>query len=120
MKTDPMTELYGRPISVYTEDDALEDGVFVEASPDTHPGWLFTRAVFDAIMALPELQGEPIYGLTYKQRVVPLLMDVAMIARKHPHDNLYTGKELHGNLTGKQLWFALNERGITIMFPEDY
>jgi hypothetical protein len=85
-----------------------------------HDGWLFTRAVFDAIMALPELQGEPAYGLTYRQRVVPLLMDVAMIFRQHPHDPLYTGRGLDGNLTGKRLWFGLNERGLTIMFPEDY
>lgn len=107
-------------VYTYTTDQAIDDGMLVEASPDTHPGWLFTRAVFDAIMALPELRGEPIYGLTYKQRVVPLLMDVAMIGRKHPNDNLYTGKELDGNLTGRRLWFGRNERGITVMFPEDY
>ncbi len=108
-------------ISTYTAEQAVDDGMLVVASPDTHKGWLFTRRVFDAIMALPELQGEPVHGLTYKRRVVPLLMDVVLVARKYPTESLYTGNELDGNLTGKRLWFAFNDLGgITVMFPEDY
>ncbi|MGB2985559.1 MAG: hypothetical protein WBE26_06720 [Phycisphaerae bacterium] len=105
----------------YTAEQAIKDGVVVPASPDTHPNWLFTRAVFEAITKLPELKGEPVYGLTYRQRVVPLLQDVAMIASKHAGDHIYAGDELYGNLTGRTLWFAMNDLGgITIMFPEDY
>lgn len=119
--TTTIKDIFGEPISIYTAEQAIEDGMLVEASPDTHKGWLFTAAVFEAITALPDLQGEPVYGLTYKQRVIPLLMDVAMIARQNPNENLYCGDALDGNLTGKPLWFGLNDvGGITVMFPEDY
>ena len=110
-------------VFTYTATEAIDDGVFVEASPKTHPQWLLTRAVFEAIMALPELKDEKPYSLKYQQRVVPLLMDVAMVCRtpEAQNDSLYTGDQLDGNLTGKKLWFALNEiDGITIMFPSDY
>ena len=106
----------------YTAADAIEDGTLVEASPTTHPNWLFTRAVFDDIMGLAELEGQEPYSLRYRQRVVPLLMDVELVLSRpeNANDRLYTGNQLDGNLTGRQLWFAMNEiGGITIMFPED-
>ena len=118
---DQLTEIFGEPISSYTAEQAEEDGVLVKASPETHPGWMFTRAVFEAIMARPEMKGEPAYGMSYKQRVVPLLLDVQMICRKHAGDHMYAGTELDGNLTGQRLWFAVNDcGGITVMFPDDY
>ena len=52
--------------------------------------------------------------------MIPLLQDALMICKAKPNDHLWT-KGLEGNVTGKDVWIALNERGgITLMFPEDY
>ena len=114
---------FGEPIFTYTARQAIEDGLLVEASPETHPNWLFSRAVFDAIMSLPELKDEEPHSLKYRQRVIPLLMDVQMVCGtpEAKNDSLYTGDQLDGNLTRQKLWFAINDiGGITIMFPSDY
>ena len=116
-------------ISTYTSVQGIEDGIFVEASPETHRGVLLTRAVFDRIIEAEGWSWVPVEGeadklsctpLEYRQRVVPLLMDAAMIIKGRPDDHLWT-EGLEGNLTGKTLWIARNDvGGFTIMFPEDY
>lgn len=116
--------VFDEPISSYSASEALEDGLFVEASPETHPGALFTRSVYDRIIEREgwtweddELSCTP---LEYRQRVVPLLMDAAMIIQGRPDDHLWT-EGLEGNLTGSTLGIARNDLGgFTIMFPEDY
>ena len=116
----PLAEMYGEPISTYTANEAVEDGLLVEASPDTHPGWLLTRAVYERILEVEGFTDEDYPGLGWKQRVVPLLMDAGLIVRRRPDDHLWT-MGLEGNLTGKTLWIGLNELGgLTLMFPEDY
>ncbi len=85
---------------------------------------MFTRAVYDRIIEREgwswedgELSCTP---LEYRQRVVPLLMDAAMVIQGRPDDHLWT-EGLEGNLTGSTLWIARNDLGgFTIMFPEDY
>ncbi len=110
-----MTEFYGEPISVYTDEQAIEDGQLVMVDETLFPGCLFTQAVMTVIMDKVE-KGQR----TYLQIVAPLMQDVMMIARKHPTEPEYTGNELDGNVTGKTLWFGMNQSGgITVMFPED-
>ena len=122
---------FGEPISAYTSRQAVDDGQLVEASRETHPNVLLTRAVFDRIVEregwtwVPATDGTSRLSCTpleYRQRVVPLLMDAAMIVTgcRDPEEYLWT-KGLEGNLTGKSLWIARNDLGgFTIMFPEDY
>ena len=113
------------PISTYTVDQAIEDGILVEAAPDQFgPKVLVTRAVFDAVWPAElldqEIDVDPKDGLTYLQKMIPLLQDALMICRANPNDHLWTNG-LEGNVTGRDVWIALNERGgITLMFPEDY
>jgi hypothetical protein len=117
--------MFGEPISVYTSDDAIEDGCLVPASPSTHPNWLLTRAVYERIVEVEGFKDDGTdpdnapYSLRWRQRVIPLLVDAALIASKRK-DHLWT-EGLEGNLTGKMLWIAANDQGgLTIMFPEDY
>ncbi len=106
--------------------------MLVEASPETHPNVLVTRAVYDRIVEVegwtwvPAADGDgeelSCTPTGYRQRVVPLLMDAAMIVTgcTDPEEYLWT-EGLEGNLTGKDLWIARNDAGgFTIMFPEDY
>ncbi|UCC28723.1 MAG: hypothetical protein JSU86_11030 [Phycisphaerales bacterium] len=113
-------DFWGEPISTYTASQAIEDGLFVEASPDTHANCLLTRPVFERILEVEGFTEDDVGGLRYRQRVVPLLMDAALIVQADPDEWLYT-KGLQGDLTSKTLWIARNELGgLTIMFPEDY
>ena len=134
-----MIETFGEPISMYTSDQAVDDGMLVEAAPDQFgTSLLVTRAVFDAVWP-PELvldalePGEPDTsrqprhedGRTYLQRMIPLLQDAAMIAQAHAKRHPRWGGEiitkgLEGNVTGQEVWIARNDRGgLTLMFPSD-
>ncbi len=106
-------------ISSYTSEQAIDDGVLVEAFPKQFPKLLLTNAVFTTIE-------EKIEGTqrTLEQAIIPLFQDAVMLFRaaqkKDPNEYLVT-KGLEGNVTGKDLWVAMNEYGgLTIMFPEDY
>jgi hypothetical protein len=114
---------FGEPISVYTSRQAIEDGILIEPSRETHPNCLMTCAVYEHIRRreeIPEDRSDEATALRWKQRVVPLLMDALMIIRANPDDYLWTNG-LDGNLTGRELWIALNDiGGFTLMFPEDY
>ena len=131
-----LTEIFGEPISVYTTDQAVDDGMLVEAAPDQFgPSLLVTRAVFDAVwppeLVLdadePDTGREPRHddGRTYLQRMIPFLQDAAMIAQVHVKRHPRWGGEiitkgLEGNVTGQDVWIARNDRGgLTLMFPSD-
>lgn len=112
-------------ISSYTTEQAIEDGVLVHLYPDKYPYLLLTAAVHTAIKE----KIEPIQlgrGMkrTLDQAVIPLMMDAARIVQRSIAadglaESLWT-KGLEGNVTGKELWMALNDLGgLTIMFPED-
>ena len=109
-----LTEFFGEPISVYTAEQAIDDGILVDASFDGRfPGCLFTRGVFEAIEAVND-------DRTLAQRAIPLLMDAAMIVKRKPDDRLWTDG-LFGNVTGRDVWIARNELGgLTLMFPDEY
>jgi len=120
-----MTEMYGEPISTYTDQDGIDDGMLVEVDKDRFPGCLFTIAVYDKIMEkvgyLVRRDGIDT-AQAYLQVAIPLMMDVVMVSRdpRNRGETLYTGNDLEGNVTGKTLWFAANQSGgITVMFPED-
>ena len=119
------------PISTYTSDQAVDDGMLVEAAPKQFgPAVLFTRAVFDAVY--PGSEDDPRdnpldeHGRNYLQRAIPLIQDALLICKARPKhadgspEHLWT-KGLEGNVTGREVWIGKNERGgITLMFPEDY
>ena len=121
-----MAEVFGNPVSVYTESQAIEDGMLVVVDQDRFPGCLFTAAVHAAIMEkVGYLSRRDGIGeaQAYLQVAMPLMMDVVATAKKPANrtESLYTGNELDGNVTGKTLWFGMNQGGgITVMFPEDY
>ena len=100
-------------ISTYTEEQGIEDGMFVQPFPDKFPGALFTSAVHEAIEALDN-------GQTYEQRAIPLLMDAVTIVNSDRREHLFT-TQLEGNVTGQTLWIGRNGmNGFTIMLPSDY
>ena len=109
-----MTEYFGEPISTYSIENAIEDGVLVRVG-DQFPNCLFTSAVMVKI-AEEVAKGRR----TYEQVAFPLMMDVINVGKANAGESKYTGDDLDGNVTGETLWFAMNElNGITVMFPSD-
>lgn len=114
---------FGDPISVYTDEQAIEDGCLVAVDEKRFPNCLFTQAVHATIMekvGYLSRRDKITQEQAYLQVAMPLMMDVVMVAEQNPGESLYTGDDLNGNVTGKTLWFAMNGLGgITVMFPED-
>ena len=106
---NPLEELFGEPISVYTDQQALDDGVLV-AVPAEGGVNRVTRAVFDHFT---RPIGVPRHGVT---DITPLQEAIRAIRALEPNDGWRTG-----DFQGKRLWLIPNEvRGLTLMFPEDY
>jgi len=134
-----MNEVFGEPISVYTSDQAVEDGVLVEAWPERWPKLLLTRSLYEALREVgyervPDARAEDLEVLAFNQVATPFVMDVLMILKARFDKNPGEEKEesrwflgggetkgpMEGNATGKEVWVARNDvGGITIMFPED-
>ncbi|MCH8978022.1 MAG: hypothetical protein IH945_02110 [Armatimonadetes bacterium] len=101
------------PISVYTSEQAIEDGFLVRPFPKRFPWLLLTASVHDAIESHDDRR-------TYEEKAVPLMMDAAAIAKADPAGSPWLGG-MAGNVTGGPVWIALNEHGgLTLMRPEDY
>ena len=101
-----LEEMFGEPISVYTDAEAVEDGFLVSF---TGPAGLnrITRAVFDHFTR----QMGP--GVT---DVTPLTSAIEAMLKITPDDGWRVG-----TYEGKKLWLIPNEvGGLTLMFPEDY
>jgi hypothetical protein len=106
---NPRDDLFGEPISVYTDAHALEDGVLVPVRGEGEVNRV-TRAVFD-YCAKPT--GDPGLG---EFDLSLLLAAITAILAIMPEDGwrIDTHK-------GKTLWLIPNEiGGLTLMFPEDY
>jgi hypothetical protein len=102
----PEDDFFGEPISVYTDKQALEDGLLV-AFPGPGRVNRITRAVFD------HFTREMGPGVT---DVTPLTGAIRAILELAPNDGWRTG-----TYQGKSLWLIPNEiGGLTLMFPEDY
>jgi hypothetical protein len=102
-------ELFGAPIVVYTDEEAVADGVLVPITADGDVNRI-TRAVFDRF-AKPI--GDPracVFDVT------PLMDVIRALLAVEPDRGWRTG-----TYHGWELWLIPNEvGGLTLMFPEDY
>ena len=105
---DDLSDLFGEPIIVYTDRQALEDGVLVSV-----PGGSVnrvTRAVFDYFV---KYIGDPRHKV---MDITPLMEAIRFMLTLPRVDDWRTG-----DYQGKRLWLIPNEvGGLTLMFPEDY
>ncbi len=115
-----VSELFGEPISTYTDEDALDDGLlvdvrglglgFIHGTPINR----VTRAVFDAytgVMGATKLTG-------VVTNVTDLIRTVGATLGGAKADGDWMVGTTHD---GRELWFVPNEvNGYTVMFPEDY
>ena len=109
--SDQMDEFFGEPISTYTDQQALADGVLVAVPGDGGVNRV-TRAVFDHFAE--SLGTSPITGPV--ANITPLTDAIRAMLQIESNDGWRTG--VH---QGKELWLIPNEvGGLTLMLPEDY
>ena len=108
---NPPDDFFGEPISVYTDAQALDDGVLVAVPGDGGVNRA-TRAVFDHFTE--SLGTSPITGTV--TNIGPLMDGIRAMLRIEPDDGWRVGE-----YQGRELWLIPNELGgLTLMFPEDY
>ena len=106
---DECESCFGEPISVYTNSQAVEDGILVPVTGE--PGTnRVTRAVLDQFT---KSIGDKSLRIT---DITALMAAIRFMHRLTP-DNGWRA----GIYQGKKLWLIPNEvGGLTLMFPEDY
>ncbi len=106
---DECESCFGEPISVYTDSQAVEDGVLVPVTGDGGVNRV-TRAVFDQFTKSIGNKSLKITDIT------ALMAAIRFMHRLTPDNGWRTGI-----YQSKKLWLIPNEvGGLTLMFPEDY
>ena len=104
MKTPSLTEVYGEPISVYTTQQAIDDGMLVkvgEISKNKLPV-IFTSNLFEEVK-------------DHYQEIIQ--KGLAMLNQPKSEDDGYYKLRV---ITKNQIWVIANSEGVTFMKPEDY
>ena len=109
MSNDP-EDFFGPPISVYTDAQAVEDGVLVPVTGDGLVNRV-TRAVFDHFVTPIGDARHGVFNITPLTNIIR-----AMLKLEPDADGWRTGTHQE-----KELWLIPNEiGGLTLMFPDDY
>ena len=112
MDNDDLTKMFGEPISVYTEDQAIEDGVLIHPYPERWPWLLITCGVNSAC-------DQEDKGRTYDQCLVPLLMDCILMAQAAQRSKTKPPLVLKHTIAGT-VWIEPNGKGgMTVLKPEE-
>lgn len=110
-----LEEIFGEPISVYTDEQAIEDGVLIHRWPEKWPWLLLTNSVDVDAAAIAETRGVKLDAV-----LVPLAMDAVMEVRRvmksNPRCDLV---ELEHTAVGTVYVRPNSKGGLTIMKPED-
>ena len=104
MKTSSLTEVYGEPISVYTTQQAIDDGMLVkvgELSTNKLPV-IFTSNLFEEVK-------------DHYQEIIQ--KGLSMLNQPNEEDDEYYKLRV---ITKNQIWVIANAEGVTFMKPEDY
>ena len=104
------------PISVYSTEQAIEDGYLIHPYPERWPCLLITSGVWESVVE--EIRkGQR----NYDQVLVPLLMDCIMqvqkLMRKHPEGVSFA--KLKHTVAGTVHIKPNDKGGMTVMLPEE-
>ena len=115
MTHDVLAEMFGEPIHVYTDEQAIEDGILHHQWPTRWPWLLITNTV---LREAEIVAGDREDVLDHV--LVPLAMDAIMATQKqHKINPRVDLVELEHTALGT-VWIRPNSKGgLTIMKPED-
>ncbi len=104
MNQPSLVEIYGEPISVYTKEQAIEDGILVKVGylSNLKLPVLFTTNLFNEV--------KDHYNNIIKK-------GLEMLNQKDPEDSEHSRMRI---VEKGQIWVIANSEGVTFMKPEDY
>jgi len=118
-----LEDLFGEPISVYTDADALEDGFIVDLGQlvrvrfQGFPVNRMTRRVYDALAPFVEAQAAAFDG-NFDRALASILQTKCRFAKSSPDNTGEVGDIVR---IPPDLWLVRNESGgWTAMYPSDY
>ncbi|MCX6803776.1 MAG: hypothetical protein NTY48_04375 [Candidatus Diapherotrites archaeon] len=101
---NPLIEMYGEPISVYTLEQALEDGILVKVGElsNLKIPVVFTANLFNEVK-------------DHYNDIVKKGLD--LLNQKDSEDSEYSRMRI---VEADSIWVIANSEGVTFMKPEDY
>ena len=113
---DFLSDFFGEPISVYTEEQAIEDGILHHLWKEQWPWLLVTDTVYVLAEQVAFTRGD----VPIETVLTPLAMDAIMETQRQMRINPRTDLvELEHTAVGT-VWIRPNGKGgMTIMKPED-
>ncbi|MEI7961120.1 MAG: hypothetical protein WCI04_02180 [archaeon] len=104
MNPPSLEEVYGKPISVYTLEQALEDGILVKVGElsNLKIPLVFTSNLFNDV--------KDHYNEIIKK-------GLEMLNQKDSKDSEYSRMRI---VEANRIWVIANSEGVTFMKPEDY
>src|SRR5512135_1326303 len=121
---ETLREIFGEPISVYTDADAIEDGFIVDLAQFIRvlfrglPINRMTRHLFDDLEPFAKSEAETLYNGNIRRAFSSLLSAKIRFASGDPGN---TGEIGDIFTIPPKLWLVRNEvGGWTAMYPEDY
>ena len=102
--TTTLTEVYGEPISVYTKEQAIEDGILVKVG-------------FLSNLKLPVIFTTNLFNDVKDNYHEIITRGLELLNKKDPEDDdCYKLRVIEKN----RIWVIANSEGVTFMKPEDY
>ena len=125
--TDYVIETFGEPISVYTRQQAIEDGALVDVTEwaSADKGFLggfacpvvVTRALWEAI-------GHKTINQDTRGRAHDVLFMASLAARRalahNQEDASFTVHLRRGHIIKQRLYLVMDGDGVTVGFPDDF
>lgn len=104
MKTPSLIEMYGEPISVYTKEQAIEDGILVKVGflSNLNLPVIFTTNLFEEVK-------------DHYKEIITKGLELLNQKNEEDDDN-YKLRVIEKN----RIWVIANSEGVTFMKPEDY
>ena len=111
-----LADMFGEPISVYTADQAVEDGFLFRVPADLAPRPTYLTASVVSLCTPPKGSCDDFVG-----RVSDVLtMTRYAFSRGDQTDRMRTGIVVRIGRANVTLWAVIDGAGLTIMQPEDY
>lgn len=99
-----LTEVYGEPISVYTKEQAIEDGILI-------------RVGFLSNLKLPVLFTTNLFSDVKDNYREIITRGLDLLNKKDPEDDGFYKLRV---IEKDRIWVITNTEGVTFMKPEDY
>lgn len=104
MNPPSLMEIYGEPISVYTLEQALEDGILIKVGELSN-------------LKIPVVFTSNLFNDVKNHYAEIVKKGLEMLNQKDEEDSEYSRMRI---IEANRIWVIANNEGVTFMKPEDY